>query len=154
MTILFDTTKLSIKQEAHGPHPHLRKQFKSINTYDYIITLIKRRKKTLLISREFIGSSFEQTWIPYTQGCVVPRWVEIGPVVLEKKMKMWKVYDNDDDNDDGQQTKLTWAFGSGELKSIFWKILPFCNYLPLEKWMVLSFNLPELPSSKNALHQV
>ena len=28
---------------------HLRKQFKSINTYDYIITLIKRRKKTLLI---------------------------------------------------------------------------------------------------------
>ena len=32
-------------------------------------------------------------------------FVEIGPVVLEKKMKMWKVYDNDDDdedNDDGQ----------------------------------------------------
>mgnify|MGYP003683272863 CR=1 FL=1 len=44
--------------------------------------------------------------------------VEIGPVVLKKKMKMWKVYDNNDDNDDDGQwsEKLTWAFGSGELK--------------------------------------
>ena len=36
--------------------------------------------------------------------------VEIGPVVLEKKMKVWKVYDNanneDDDNDDGQRTNF------------------------------------------------
>ena len=31
-----------------GNIAHLRKQFKSINTYDYIITLIKRRKNTLL----------------------------------------------------------------------------------------------------------
>ena len=29
-----------------GHIAHLRKQFKSINTYDNIITLIKRRKKT------------------------------------------------------------------------------------------------------------
>ena len=56
--------------------------------------------------------------------------VAIGPVALEKKMKMWKVYaNNDDDNynddDDGQRRrttdkfwseKLTWAFGSVELK--------------------------------------
>ena len=55
---------------------------------------------------------FEQTWIPFTQGCFVPSLVEIGPVVLEKKMKMWKVYDNDDDdndnddNDDGQRTNF------------------------------------------------
>ena len=26
--------------------------------------------------------SFEQTWIPFTQGCFVPSLVEIGPVVL------------------------------------------------------------------------
>ena len=26
----------------------------------------------------------------------------IGPVVQEKKMKMWKVYDNNNDNDNGQ----------------------------------------------------
>ena len=27
--------------------------------------------------------------------------VEIGPVVLEKKKKMWKVYNNDAGDDDG-----------------------------------------------------
>ena len=31
-----------------GHIAHLRKQFKSINTYDYIKMLFKRRKKTLL----------------------------------------------------------------------------------------------------------
>ena len=45
-------------------------------------------------------------------------------MILEKKIKMWKVYANnndDEDDDDGQPThfwseKLTSAFGSGELK--------------------------------------
>ena len=33
--------------------------------------------------------------------------VEIDPVDLEKKMNMWKVYANDDDNlDDGQRTSF------------------------------------------------
>ena len=32
------------KQEGHGHIARLRKQFKSINIYDYIITLIKRKK--------------------------------------------------------------------------------------------------------------
>ena len=36
--------------------------------------------------------SFEQTWIPFIQGYFVPSLVKIGPVVLEKKMKMWKVF--------------------------------------------------------------
>ena len=72
---------------------------------------MKRRKKTILTSWEFIGSSFEETWIPFTQGCFVPSLVEIGSVVLKKKMKMWKVYDNDDDTDnannaDGQRTNF------------------------------------------------
>ena len=52
---------------------------------------------------------YEQTWIPITQGHFVLSLVEIGLVVLEKKMKMWKVYNNfndDDDhnNKDGQRT--------------------------------------------------
>ena len=34
---------------AIGHIAHLRKQFISINTYDYIRTLNKRRKKTLII---------------------------------------------------------------------------------------------------------
>ena len=41
----------------------------------------------------------------------MPSLVEIGSVVLEKKMKMLKVYnnnknDNDDNNKDGQQTNF------------------------------------------------
>ena len=47
-------------------------------------------------------SLFEKTWIPFIKGCFVPSLVEIGPVVLEKKKKMWKVYNND--HEDGQQT--------------------------------------------------
>ena len=37
---------------------HLRKQFKSINTHDYIITLIKRRRRNIinLIKRIFLIS--------------------------------------------------------------------------------------------------
>ena len=45
------------------------------------------------------------------------RLVEIGSVISEKKMEMWKVYDNDDENnidddknnnddDDGQRTNF------------------------------------------------
>ena len=107
---------------------HLR-QFKSLNKYDYIITLIKRRKNfmgnywffiwrnlnplhprmlcakfgwnwlkgsgeeifkflqcILAISEWSPLPSFEQTWIPFTQGCFVPSLVKIGSVVLERKI--------------------------------------------------------------------
>ena len=69
-----------------------------------IIMLIKRRKKPLFTLWEVNGSSFEQTWIPFTQRYFVPSLVEIGPVVLEK-MKMWKDYRQTIDwwTDDGRQ---------------------------------------------------
>ena len=35
-----------------------------------------------------------QIWIPLSKWCFVPSLVEIGLVVLEKKMKIWKIYDN------------------------------------------------------------
>ena len=62
----YSITLISMSIEIKNKRPmghiaHLRKQFKSINTYDYIIILIKRRKNTLLILGELIGSSFEQT---------------------------------------------------------------------------------------------
>ena len=66
-----------------GKIAHLRKQFKAINTYDYM--LIKRRKNPLSTFWEFNGSYFKQSLIHFTQGCFVPNLVEIGPVVLEKK---------------------------------------------------------------------
>ena len=42
----------------------------------------------------------EQTWIFYTQGCFVPSLFEIGLVVPEEKMKMWKGQTN------GQMTRI------------------------------------------------
>ena len=42
--------------------------------------------------------------------------VKICPVVLEKKMKLWNVYNNNNNNDDGRLEKLTWTFGSVQLK--------------------------------------
>ena len=71
----------TMNKRPMGHITHLRKQFKSI-----IITLIKRRKKNLLILWEFISSSFEETWIPFIQGCFVLRLIEIGSVVLKKRI--------------------------------------------------------------------
>lgn len=45
-----------------------------------------------LFSRETIMASFYQTWIPLTQWCFMQNLAEIGPVVLETNMKLWKVY--------------------------------------------------------------
>ena len=61
-----------------GNTTHLSKQFKSIHTYDYIITLIKRRKHQTFTLWEFTGSSFERTWIPFIQGCIVPSLIELA----------------------------------------------------------------------------
>ena len=66
--------------------------------------------------------SFEQTWIPYSQGCFVSSLIEIGPVFLEKKLKVSKVYREMDGTMDWQTNKLseklTLAFRSDELKRI------------------------------------
>ena len=56
------------------------------------------------------GPSFEQTWIPFIQECFVPSLVETDLVALEETMRMWKVYDNNNDangaNDEGQRTNF------------------------------------------------
>ena len=69
---------------------------------------------------------------PFTQGCFVPSLIEIDPVVLEKKMKMWKVYDRRRDRrtDDGQKVirkvhmsfQFSWANKSirKETKTLVW----------------------------------
>ena len=70
-----------------GHIAHLRKQFYSINTYHYIITLIRRRKNPLSSFWDLHGFLFDQTSIPFTQGCFVQSFVEIVPVVQEKILK-------------------------------------------------------------------
>ena len=64
---------------------------------------------------------FEQTWMPYTQRCSVRSLVEIGNLVPEKKMKMWKRLQTDGwTDDDTRSEKLTQDFSSGELKMNSW----------------------------------
>ena len=55
------------------------------------------------------GPSFEQTLNHFTQECFVLSLVEIGAVVLGKKMKMWKVYRQTDERstDNKRSEKLT-----------------------------------------------
>ena len=42
---------------------------------------------TSICQSKWVGPSFEQTWIPFTQEWVVPIFVEVRPVVLEKIFK-------------------------------------------------------------------
>mgnify|MGYP003690728853 CR=1 FL=1 len=37
------------------------------------------------------GPSFERTWIPFTEGCIVPSLFEIGTVVLEEKFFLFNL---------------------------------------------------------------
>ena len=56
---------------------------------DLVIMKIKKKNvvKVLLLFRyKRSVPSFEQTWFPFTQGCLVPSLVEISLVVLEKKI--------------------------------------------------------------------
>ena len=64
-----------------------------------IIMLMERKKKTIINFMRIEWVFILTNLISFTQGCFAPNLVQIGPVVLEKKMKMWKVYENDDDSD-------------------------------------------------------
>ena len=68
------------------------------------------------------GPSFEQTWIPFNQGCFMQSLVEIGPVVHEEKIFFSSMY---------------FRF--------------FRNYLPLEMGGALHLNKFWSPSPKDAL---
>lgn len=67
------------------------------------------------------GSSFRKAWKPFTYENFEPSLVKIGLVSLEKKIKMWKVYDDNDKETTGifWLENPTWAFGLGELKIFF-----------------------------------
>ena len=63
---------------------------------------IFQRIFTLLLSRSYgggLGPGFEQTEIPFTQ--VICFKFGCCPVVLEKKMQMWKVYNEMTTTDNG-----------------------------------------------------
>ena len=51
--------------------------------------LVKRKKNNILILN---WSLFVSTWFPFTQGCLVTSFVEIGPVDLEKFLNFVEVF--------------------------------------------------------------
>ena len=64
------------------------------------------------------GPSFEQTWIPSTQGCFVPSLVEIVQGFWRRSWNVKSLQTNrlTDRRHNRRSEKLIWAFGSGELK--------------------------------------
>ena len=72
-----------------------------------------------------VDPSFEQTWIPFTKGCFVLIWLKLAKWFWGRRWKWGKIYD---DNTNSKQwrrrrttdilwsEKLTWAFGSCDLK--------------------------------------
>ena len=82
-----------------------------------------------------MGHLFEQTWILFTQRCFVQSLVEIGSVVLEKRMKKWKVYVNnydDNDDDDRQRTNFKqkidpWLRWAKKADYLVW-VIGNCDY--------------------------
>ena len=66
-----------------GHITHLRKQFKSLNKYDYIITLIKRRKKNLY--EKLLVLHLKKFESPSPKDALCQVWLKLGSVVLEKK---------------------------------------------------------------------
>ena len=67
--------------------------------------------------------SLEQTWILLTKECFVPSLIEIGPVVQRRQQRRLQRRTTDK----YWSEKLTWAFSSGEVKSIVREIFPLCK---------------------------
>ena len=85
--VLKKTKNKKKHQEAHGPH---RSPEKPVYINDYII------KFTCIISFYLIFENWMvhicKPYIPFTQGCVVPKLLKTGPVILEEMLKTKPIY--------------------------------------------------------------
>ena len=106
-----------------GHIAHLRKQFKSINTYDYVIMLIKRRKKN-------IKKLHENLLVLHLKKLESPSPKE-ALCQVQLKLAQW-----------------FWRRRFFNFLNVF---SLFHNYLPLEKGGALHLNKFESPSHKDAL---
>jgi hypothetical protein len=88
----------------------LEKKILKKSVYFYSFAIISSWKRAI----PFVWKK-NPTWIPFTQVWFVPSLVKIGPVVLEKKSKMLKVYRQTDRQTDGRRPtphlsfQLRWA---------------------------------------------
>ena len=108
-----------------GHIAHLRKLFKSINTYDYIITLIKtRRKKNYQLYENSMVLHLKKLKSPSPNDALCEDWL---------KLAQW-----------------FWRRGFLNFVNGFSRL----NYLPLEKDRAHHLNKLKSPSSKDAFCQV
>ena len=86
---LLNRLKIYKKQQQNkrrmGHNAHLRKRFNSTKTNDYHNVDLEKKKLIIYFMR-IEWFLIWKTWIPFTQECTVAGLVEIGPVVLEKKI--------------------------------------------------------------------
>ena len=150
----YDYIKTLIRREIKRPmgrFAHLRNQFKSINTYDYIISWItcKRRGTHYFLC---------ENWMPITQGCffnVFSRFCYYLP--LEKGMTLHlNKFVPPSSKDALCQVWLNFAqwFWRRRFLNFVNVFSLFRNYLPLEKGGALHLNKLESLSPKDALCQV
>ena len=105
---------------------HLRKKFKTINTYDYNITLIKRRRKNhYLLYENLMDLHLNKLESPLSKAAFGPVWLKLA--------------------------QSFWRRGFLNFVNVF---LLFRKHLPLEKGWTLHLNKLESPSPKDALCQV
>ena len=79
---------------------------------------------------------------------------KFGPVVLEKKVKMWKIYRQTDrqTTNDRWSERLTWAFSSDELKTvIFFRGEEDHEYSNCNRFESLSYRKMALKNSCNLI---
>ena len=120
-----ENEKLKSNKRPMGHIAYLRKQFKSIITYDYIMKLIKRRKKYIVnfmrmywffmnflnpLHPRMLYAKFGWNW---------PSGSGEEAEIVKSLRQQWRQQQRRQrwTTDKFRSEKLTWALGSGELKS-------------------------------------
>ena len=140
-----------------GHIAHMRKQFISINTYDYIITLIKRRKKPLLSKwelvlhlkkHEFLSSkdALCQDWLKFAQWFLRRGFFNLSMYVYLPSEKGGALHLNKLESPSPMDAlcqgwlKLALWFWKGRFFNFVNVFSQFRNYVPLEKGGALNLN--------------
>ena len=160
-----------------GHIAHLRKKFKSIKTYDYIIMLIQRRKKNHLGDENLLVLHLKKLESPSLKDALCQDWLKLAHCFWRRGFfnfinvfllflnylplkKGWALLLNKhkfpSPKDDLCQfwLKLAERFWRRRFLNFINVFSLFCNYLPLEKVRAFHQNKIEFPSPKDALCQV
>ena len=158
-----------------GHIPHLRKQFKSLNKYDYIITLIKRRKKKLY--EKLLVLHLNKLESPSPKDALCQIWLKLALWFWRRRffnfINVFSLFRNYLPLEKGGALHLNKLKSPSpkdalcqvwlKLAQCFWRrrffsfvnvFSQFRNYLPLENGWALHLNKLEFPSPKDDLCQV